>query len=398
MIAVAVAGCGTIPGKPEPQRIHPEDFDVAPYSVEPLEVPANDNERYGRVVESARMIEALVDPAQVDPALIEPVNPTHLAPLPTPVKAAAVLANPVGAVLERHGMLAGAMVARADKENGRTTRVGELRALSVIVLRFPDTATAEQAARDIDSADFAVSSDNVAAPIPNHPAAQSHWRPGVPSLAASLAHESYVISLLIAHTAPDLPAMTELAGKTFTAQTNRLRDFPQTPRAQLAGLPLDQHGMVRLLVPPAPSRWSYPTVTGLDVDSNAGWESPLMVTGVVYGPHGAGLSSSSRRSTEFLAINGLERLARYRDTEAAGAAFTANKQRDIEIDLQSIEVPAELGAGVWCAEDPGSKGLALDRYSCRIQHGRYFATVFARTEKGILRRAAIQVGLLANGG
>ncbi len=72
---------------------------------DPMTPPATSTERYGRVLDSVRMGEAALDPVEVDPTLTNGIS-NRTAPLPTPFKAAGILAEPVRKVLESQDMLA----------------------------------------------------------------------------------------------------------------------------------------------------------------------------------------------------------------------------------------------------------------------------------------------------
>ncbi|TQM32251.1 DUF7373 family lipoprotein [Nocardia bhagyanarayanae] len=398
-VSALAAGC-TVTGSPAAQWVDPASLDVGAYSVEPLDVPRGDSARHGRVLESARMTEALIDPVEADPALRVPIGGAAMTPLPTPAKATTLLAAPVRAALERHGMLAGAAVGGSDRQAGvGGPAVGSARVLTVIVLRFPDADAATRAAREIDAVDAAVSPDNAPVPIPNHSTAHAHWRPGVPTLAASVAHESFVVSLLAGHTAPDLGALTTLAGAAFDRQLARLREFAPTPRDRFAELPLDPEGMISRMVPQAPGRWEYPAVTSTSKQRNAGWDAALHATGVVYGPRAAYLWGSRKRpgTAEAIGYSGFNLLARYPDPAAARDAFTIATRQDADNGLRPIPGPDRLD-DVRCAENPEPDALGMTRFICRVLYGRYYAAIAARELGSARQKAAAQYGLLVNGG
>lgn len=394
-----VSGC-TIAGNPQPQRYDLTSFDVGPYSVQPLEVPAETSEKHGRTLESARMTEALIDPVEADPALDKPTGTTALAALPTPAKVTTLLAAPVRAVLERNDMLSAAAVGGTDVTSGpRGPVVGESRVLTVLVTRFADAATALRAARDMDAADAAVNPENIAVTIPEYPAALAHWRPNVPTLAVTLPTDFYVISLLIGHTSPDLAALADLARKAFAAQLPRLRAFAPTPRERFVSMPLDPEGMLARMLPLAPSRWPYPTVTAVNHSEIAGWGGTLQPSGLVFGPRAAYLylTRPRRTATEALAFNGFNVLARYPDAAAARASYDRSKRVQFESGLKETPGPAGV-ADVFCTENPAPDKLGVIKYTCWVLHGRYVATLFARESKSAQQRAAAQHGLLVNGG
>ncbi|MFI9505218.1 hypothetical protein [Nocardia sp. NPDC052566] len=402
-LAVAVTalltGC-VAQGRPVPERPDLAALDVGAYSAEPLAEPRDetesDRDRYGRVLESARMGEAIVDPVDVDPALTHPINGTGGTPLPTPAKVTGFLANPVRNTLEVNRMLAGFAVGFADRESGpRGPEVGTSRVLTVFLLRFPDAESAQRAARDIDAVDTAVNPANVAVAVPEYPAAHAHWRPNVPTLAATIAHESFVVSVLAGHTSADSAILTGMARKAFDLQLARLREFVATPRDRLAALPLDPEGMVRRMAPEAPGRWPFPAVAFIDKQLDAGWSGFVITTGVVYGRRAAALVVDRRRDTpyEAFAFNGFNALARYADAGIARQAFTRARQTDAKTTaLRPVQAPSV--PDVYCMDAFDTPQPALARYSCRILYGRYVATIFGRDSQDVRQRAAVQYGLL----
>lgn len=397
--AALVVGC-TVSGDPLPEGIDPAVLDVGAYNAYPLDVPVGENVQYGRILESMRMIEALVDPVDVDSGLANPVGSGSVTVLPTPTKVTSLLAEPVRDVLERNGMSAGAAVAGTDYKSadGNAPEVGAARVLAVIVLRFPDSEAARRAARDMDAADAAVNPENVPIAIPEYSAAHGHWRPTVSTIAATLAHDSYVVSLLIGHTTPDLAAMTALARKAFDRQLPRLREFAATASDQIASLPLDPDGMLRRLVPAAPGRWPYPAVVSPSGHRAAGWDFTLWPTGVVYGSRGARLFIGKPQSAvESMAVNGFDALARYSNPAAARQSFNGANKADADARALAIPPPSDL-RDVTCSESGTPDTLKIGRYICRILYGRYLVTISGREWSSLRQRAAAQYSLLVNGG
>lgn len=397
LVTALLSGCA----EPPAAAIDLATLDTGAYGVEPLEVPDAGDLRRGRILESVRMAEVLIDPAEVDPVLRSSADAVGLLPLPTPAKVASiVLAEQVGDVLERHGMLAGAAVTGADIDSG-TDRpaVGAARVLLVLVMRFPDAGAAQRAALEIDAADAAVNRDNVAIDIPDHPAAHGHWRPGVPTLAASVAHESYVINVLAGDTAPDSAVLADLAARAIDAQTRRLREFVPTPPDGIAALPLDPDGLVRRMIPQAPRRWEYPAVTAMSSQRTAGWAATAQVTGVSFGPRATYLRGNreQRNRVEASAVSGFNQLRRYADAAAARTAFDGQVRFNLDGGLLPVEGPAGV-PDVRCVENPDLDLLSLTRFVCHVYHDRYLVTLFARELGSARQRAAAQYGLLVNGG
>ncbi|GAB4586616.1 DUF7373 family lipoprotein [Nocardia sp. IFM 10818] len=396
-LAAALLAACTVTGDPTPHYPDPSTLETGDYSAIPFETPSG-SEAYGRILESVRMAEAMMDPAEADRTLTEPAGLSDIMPLPTPQKAAILLAQPVRAVLERHGMLAGVAVGASDRAGEQAPEPGRARVLTVIVLRFPDSDAAQRAAADIDAVDAAVSPDNIGVTIPDHPAARAHWRPSVPTLAATVAHDVYAISVIAGHTATDLTVLTGLARAAFAAQITRLRDFAPTPREQLATLPLDPHGMIRRTVPEAPGRWPYPAVVVHSQQLNAGWDSLISASGVAYGPRGAWLWGGRRNTDtppDLLVYNGFNALHRFPSAAIARRWFAGTPARMADMSVRAVAAPAGV-PDVWCWESPSPDFWSLTKYSCRVIYGRYVATVLARDLTNLHHKTAAQYGLLVN--
>ncbi|GAB2536770.1 DUF7373 family lipoprotein [Nocardia heshunensis] len=396
LVLGVVTGC-VVPGHSVPQFIDPKTLDVGEFGTEPLAEPAG-NETYGRAVESARMGEVMLDPAEVDPTLRYTVTAYSLLPLPTPATARMLLAGPVRDTLAKEGMVAGCAVIATDvNKTGAELPVGAGRVLSTIVLRFPDADSAGRAASAIDSIDAGLNADNVSLTIPGYSGAHAHWRPAVPTMAATVAHDDYVVSLLIGYASTDSAAMVGMAAKAFDVQLNRLRGFGATPIDQLAHLPLDQDGMVRRLLPAAPGRWTYPTTVTSTTSGDAVWNTRAVGMGMVFRERGVSLwilDAAILRGADMLTRNYLHILTRYASPTQARAAFTDAARRDgVRSNVHKIDGPPGL-PDVECAA-PVQKG---SNYSCRVLYGRYIATLLSRDEKTIRQKAAAQYALLVNAG
>lgn len=385
-------GC-TIPGSAVPAYPDPASMDSGAYSVEPLREPPG-AEKYGRVVESARLAEVMVDPAEIEATLAFTVNAYGVLPLPTAAKAGALLGESAGAVLRREGMLAGCAVAGTDAAGG-SPAVGAARVVSVAVLRLPDADAAQRAARDMNAADRVAGSVPVF--IPGHAAAQAHWRPGVPTLSATVARDAYVISVLAGHTAADLTALSAVAQKAMTLQISRLTAFAPTPADRIASLPLDREGMIRRLVPGAPDRWPYPAVVVAPTVPTAVWDARIIASGVVYGSRAAALLQgvrSARRPIEAIALNTSNVLTRYSNAADARGAF-GDAVRAAALNETAVTVPGPEGMpDVLCLDDPTNAAI---RYTCRLLVGRYVAVVNNRELATLRQRVVAQYGLLVSG-
>ncbi|MEV6274910.1 hypothetical protein [Nocardia sp. NPDC051832] len=389
----AASGC-VRPGTPIPAVPAQSALDIGANEVRPLSAPPG-NEQYGRVLESVRMAEALLDPAEVDAALNKGVA-KRTGPLPTPREAVGVLAAPARKVLESHAMLAGYVVTGSEVEV-QQREVGTVRLLTVLLLRFPDSAAAQLAARQLDATDAAVNSDNVAVRIAGYPAAHGHWRPTAPTMAATLAHGSFVISVLAGHTAPDHAVLSGLVSKAFDVQLPRLREFQATPRERFAGLPLDPDGMVSRLLPYGNGQWPAPRAVVIDLDDQAGLGATISTSGVVYGPRGTRLlrTMGLDPAVEMLAMNGYNVLERFPDAVTARRVVTGER-RKTEANAASAAAAPEGLPDVYCHKYEVSAPQWPVQFGCHVLFGRYSATIVGRNQTEARQRAAAQYLLLVN--
>lgn len=401
----AVSGCAGIDGTAAPAEIDVRKLDVGAYPVDPLAAPDQPDEEQGRILESVRMAEAVVDPFDVDPALHTALatGTRH-----TPKTASAVVADAVRPVLEKHRMLAGYTAGGTDSadERGFRAEPGKFRALVVTLLRFGDEQTARRAAAELDAADRAVSPDNQSVQIAKHPDAHAHWRPNVPTMAATLSKGPIVITLLAAHTSPDRGVLIDLAAKAFDAQLPLLDSFEPTPVDKIASLPRDPDGMLRRVLPAEPGVWPQPQAEVLGNSDVAGWGSVSWTHGVVYGPRET--RHSSRRPTE-RPDYGIDRHAvvgfsamvrRARDDAAAAAAVSAlgtHPDNLLKAD-DAVAAPKALPqAKCFVNREALDNDLTRDiRYMCVIAYRRYIAQVTSDSEEDVRRKVAAQYALLAN--
>ncbi|MGW6620695.1 DUF7373 family lipoprotein [Nocardia sp. NPDC055002] len=385
--------CGCVrPGEPVPQQLDLAALDVGSNSVDPMTPPTSSTEKYGRILESVRMGEAALDPIEVDPTLTNGIS-NRTAPLPTPLKAAGILAEPVRDVLESQDMLAGFAVSGSDVNfRGKAPEIGSARLLTVLLLRFPDDTKARLAARQMNATDAAVTADNVAVRIAEYPGAFAHWRPTVPTMAATLAHGSFVVSVLAAHTSPDQAALLAMVRKTFDVQLPRLQDFQPTAPDRFADLPLDRDGMLARVLPFGAGHWPTPTVITADTDANAGWSASIAIGGVVLGPRATRLMKhfGFQDQIEVVAVNGNNLVERFPDAVTARRVFT--KERQAADPATLIDTPVGV-PDVYC-NDLDQHPASPSQVYCHVLYGRYTASVLGRSPAHARQQSAAQYALL----
>ncbi|MEC3915412.1 DUF7373 family lipoprotein [Nocardia sp. CDC160] len=397
---VGLVGACAIAGTPQAATPELRTLDLGGYSGRPLAAPPNAGETYGRLMESARMADAVVSPRDIDPAL----SRISAIPVPTPEEVVGILADATVQTLVAHGMLAGFSIGGTDDPTGMPVidasgmpATGPARSVRLTVLRMRDNMTAMDAARAIDSRDFAVNRDNVDIPFPDYFATHGHWRSYVPTMAATLAHGPFVVSLFITYPTSDRAAMETLVEKTFDAELPRLDAFAPTPDDQLVALPMDPDAMLSRLLPTEPGQWPNPRLAHDEQQPIAGWGGHRSASGVVYGPVVADTwvnrpGDSERIPVESVAITDSARLLRFPDAVAARRALRRLSQPDATHTVATA--PSGVPDAV-CLRNTDANPAARDsEYSCLVLDGRYLALITASTEADAHHRASAQYALL----
>ncbi|MEC3917974.1 DUF7373 family lipoprotein [Nocardia sp. CDC160] len=392
LICGLISGCGktgtAVPEVPDLQRL-----DVGDFGAEPLAEPADDDESYSRIIESARMGEGVVNPSDLDKSFSRAAS----AVLPTPNDTTGILADVARPVLASRGMIAGYSIGGYDRlGSDHQPIIGKTNSLRLTVLRFPDDTSARDAAAEIDTADFAVNPDNQPVAIPNYDGAHSHWRPQLPTLGVTAAHGSFVVALFITRPTTDLTVLTATATAALDAELPFLDKFTPTPADKLRALALDQDGMLRRSLPSQRGKWPYPAVTPMDWGTVAGYGRGHLVTGVVFGPSGADHKTrntaldpvaTGRPAVERLAVVDGRWLSRWQDATRARRYFdlqAAENAKDEEI------VPGPTGVpDAKCFRDRVGEDVF-----CQVMDGRYVAELGGHDAKTVLQQAAAQYALL----
>ncbi|MGW5107086.1 DUF7373 family lipoprotein [Nocardia sp. NPDC004123] len=390
-VAALVSACA-IAGAPRAATPQVGALDLGGYSGRPLVAPGAAGEAYGRLMESVRMADAVIAPRAVDPTLAQ----TAAIPVPTPEDAVGILADATRATLAAHGMLAGFSIGGTDDPTG-IPEIGTARSVRLTVLRMRDNMTAIDAAREIDGRDFDVNHDNVVVPFSEYFATHGHWRTFVPTMAVTLAHGPFVVTLFVTHPATDLAALKQLAEATLDAELPKLDAFTPTPAEELSALPLDPGGMLSRLLPADPGKWPYPELFHDVQQPIAGWGGHRSARGIVYGPVLAELwvnrsGTDPRIPVESIAVTDSARLLRFPDAVAARHAL--NRLSEPSAGGSVTAPPAGVPDAV-CLRSPGSNPAAREsEYTCLVLAGRYLAQVSAPTEQLVHRMAAAQYALL----
>ncbi|MFC8527966.1 hypothetical protein [Nocardia sp. NPDC057227] len=379
-----VAGCGRVDGTPAPAEIDVRALDVGTYSTTPLEYRfAYDHSLFGaKRLAAMRLADTMVLGNEIDATFRysggkEPILDRQ--------DVEDVLADVNGPVTERNKLLVGYSIVVSDAElrgvsNPESTRMG------ITVLQFPDAATAERTAAEIDQTDFAVAADqNQKVSVPNIPAAHAHWRPGVPTLAATLARGAYVVVVLAATPKPELGLLADLARRGLENQARLLDSVPPLSGEDALRLPNDPNGILnRTLNPEAdgdPSLLSQASFTrrGMLTQMGKQYERAQVL---------------DKAYVDQFAISGVTGSTLMFRAGSAESAQSLGRPvlewGDYTVPLDAPDVP-----GVQCGARATERAVTL-RYRCTVPYQRYLASVESDQVVDVHQRAAAQYALLAN--
>ncbi|UGT60037.1 DUF7373 family lipoprotein [Nocardia asteroides] len=378
-----LAGCGKVDGVPTAAEIDVRPLDVGNYPTTPLEF----RYEYGHsLFDSTRLAAMRIADTMVTGTEID-ANFHYLlgsSALLSRDDVEDVLANANGPVTERNGMIVGfgVTVGTTDKDDDpKKTSV------TVVVLQFPDAATAERTARELEQTDFDVAPDlNQRVNIPNIPAAHAHWRPGVPTLGAFMAKGSYVISAFTEASEPDLSNLTDLSRRALENQGRLLDGAPALSGEEMLRLENDPEGMLNRTLNPeasgAPSPRSQLTLTrrGLATQLNQQYDRGKILddAGVDrYAKTGSFNASQTFRTRDAAAALAL-------GEAVLGWGFT-----------EPADAPDGI-PGVRCGARTNNTLVSAGRYRCTVPYQRYLASVESDQIVDLHQRAAAQYALLAN--
>lgn len=337
---------------------------------------------YGGLVESMRMSEAVVPVSQLDPTLTVGRGGGVIQDDYDAVRMGG-LAEATRPVLVRDRLLAGYSTAGSDQ---RAATSGSATVVHTAVLRFADDATAQRASADVEQADFDVAPTlNQRLSLADYTAAHIHWRPGVPTVGAFLAHGDFVLCVYVQRPLADPNDLLAWIHKVFAAQVPALDKFRATATRDLPNLRVDAEGML------ARSMTRYR-------DEFA----PDPITFAVYGPL-------------VLAEGSADADVWWREFQSTGADLVSFMNNDVLI--RARDAKAALSLMDWLrslhrsdyvdegppAHVPGARCLVLKgsvpgywANKCYVAFGRYVSVVNDPDKTVALQRTAAEYALLAN--
>ncbi|MBF6330441.1 DUF7373 family lipoprotein [Nocardia transvalensis] len=386
MATVLLAGCSsTTAGNGQPAEIDVRTLETGnfPTTTPRLETRL-DRTGYLRL-EAARMAAAVRSPYLVDAKYSVGASASTHVDSRSVAQYLDVSAVPI---LTKYGFIVGFSTASADDVmplDKATRNTHGREGLAVTVLRFPDVASAKSAAIEIDGADFAAHSENVAVRLPNYPGSVAHWRPSVPTLGSTTAHGIYVVSILADSRAPDLSRLVEITQHYLDVELPELDRFLPTPVDMLEDLPRDPDRLLARtlhnsgVVPP-------PDGQGEVVYSLPGYLNYILDQAGRYPVlERAGVDRVSVTPTVFV--------FRTRDASAAERFVGDSTALGDPATHSPVDPPEGVPSSV-CVRDLTARDEG--EFRCFVAYGRYAALVLGHRLWETQQRAAAQYALLAN--
>ena len=385
LVATLTTGCAGVSGTAVPGEMDVRGLEVGTYPVDAHTYDQNSSGK-GSLLEGMRMADAVAPTVEIDSSLKHGRGSTVI---PDSTEALDFVANVSKPVLDNRKFVVGFAASGADKADptGQTRPATDTTAVTNVLLRFPDEASAKLAARELEDADLGVSPDNRKLPSTKYPDAYIHWRPGVANVGAFHAHGEFVISLFIQRPRADSTDLSNWVDRALAAQIPVLDKFRATPVNQLDSLKVDADGLLA-------------RVAVADRKGHTPDPGSFAVYGPNHGIHSADDESVTRR---LLADTGVDKVAivdassvtRGRDAEAApvllqGLIDTVGDQFD------PISAPKDV-PGAQCLQLNGKGNPERDyKYRCYVAYKRYVGVVTSDKEPDVRQKVAAQYALLAN--
>ncbi|WP_280220190.1 DUF7373 family lipoprotein [Nocardia neocaledoniensis] len=356
--------------------------DHGAYSVRPIATDYDDTASRSRgiLVESLRLGEHLLIAEEVDPDLSISRGGGVIADhggvdgLLSAVQMAAL--RPFD-VLGAFGAIAG---------NDQLHNEAVDKSLTISLVALPSEESAVAAAAAMAAADFGANAENAPLAVPEHPAALTHWRPGVPTVGSWLVWKNLVIRVFAKVAEPRPEALVDLLTRTYRAQLAELATFTPTPAAELATAQIDRDGLLTRLVAtgdPTPDRKEF----------------------AVYGPRAFALllDRPLMRSRMFdehrvraIAVSHNKILYHTESPTAAESFDAAIQTGQAEEYVTMRGVPATADVSCFRALRPDLRLVQARRFTCLIRHDEFVARVYSNQELDARQLAAAQYTLLAD--
>ncbi|AHH15783.1 hypothetical protein NONO_c09760 [Nocardia nova SH22a] len=378
--ALCLSSCGSsVTGTPAAAEIDVRKLDVGSYPTDPIDMRFNyiPQAYFGNQLAAMRLLDKIPIGTEIDPSLT--YNGANAV-----AEAKDGLNNDLSpdfvTALQQNGMLYGLMTSKKQKDGSDSTDGDEQ--VDITVYQFPDSKSAEAAAKAFEDADFAVAPDqNQAVQLDKYPNALSHWRPGIRTIGSRLAEGNYMLDIFARATQPELPRLTSLLEHVYDVQLPMLRGLPPLSKRDILHLPYDPNGMYsRTFVK---NDFSGPSLLVSGSFTTRGFLNITNSDGKALADKGK-VDAVSSNSDDTI-------LWRSSNEESARALVEELRHRTLKPAAPPTGIPDSF-----CDEDPKSYSWSDDRYRCVIRYKQYTARVASSQIRDAQQRAAAQYAILAS--
>jgi hypothetical protein len=332
----------------------------------------------GVILEGHRMADFVVGPWEVDAALLK----ANIAATLTLKNAAAIgslLTDPVPSIAAAHNFIVGYSSDRSSEKP-----LGHLKALSNVVMRFPDPAAAAAAATEMAARQEPPLNSTAPEPfmVPGHPEAQARtWKlgDGTPVVMSFTPHGIYVLHQY-ARAQESVDVAAQLVTKALDLQAPRIDKFVPTDPAKFADLPIDPTGLYARTLPLPPE----------EATVHAGVWLPAAALNYQVDPveskklfDEAGLEAMSLRKSTVFQVKDAASAQRLADAIIAKGAD----------DKTAPGVPGLRSARCF---DHGESSLGLQRYNCVVAVDRYVIDASSKQDIDVQQQTAAQYLMLSS--
>ncbi|QLY31911.1 hypothetical protein H0264_06285 [Nocardia huaxiensis] len=407
-----VTGCATISGTPAPGEIDVRTLDVGKYSIEPIDTYQDYGHSIdrGRTLAVMRLSDNVVTGLDIDPILkygtgVQEITDINDPTYKDPYHLEKVLSQAGSDAAQRNGAIFGFASGSSDTVPVDSSVQPPGVRVTVTVLQFLDSTAAKNAAAEIDSADFDVAKEeNRSVALQKYPAAHAHWRPGTPTLGATIAHGQYIVNVFASTMEADLTALTGWAEKAFAAQLPLLDTLSPLSPEQMQRLEPDMDMMRRAL---APLKTGVPMMGTSASQSMRGflhWQKDREAARQLYSAASVDRFAlvdaytgtyETGKGNAFAFTKGIGRsldgliIARAGDERSAQSLWEEILDAPSDASKNPAGVP-----DVKCADQPAHG--SVNQFACAVRYRRYVVLAWGAQLVDLQQRTAAQYALLAN--
>ncbi|WP_063008326.1 DUF7373 family lipoprotein [Nocardia kruczakiae] len=249
---ITVVGCGDIKsGSPIAGEIDVRHLDTGQYPTEPIDT----YQEYSHTVENGsalaeiRLMNHMVTGLDVDPTLKYGSGAQNLE---KSWDFERVLSKAGAAAALRNKPMFGFASGSSDHEPDLTGQsIPSATLITLAIMQFPSSDSANRAAAEIEKADFDVAPDrNQSVHLGKYAEAHSHWQPGTPSIGSVVARGQYVVSTFAQTPDGKLDNLTALVEKTYDKQLPMLDSLSPLSAEQVLKLEPGPDDLMRRVINP----------------------------------------------------------------------------------------------------------------------------------------------------